>query len=444
MDTIRGRAKSWESSVAISPARTAAFDILLQVEREDAYASELLHSARYADLSAADHGLATELVMGVLRWRSRLDGAIGAHSSIRFAKIDSEVLTALRMAAYQLFFLERVPQRAAIHESVELVKRARKSSAAPFANAVLRKLAKEVKAESVDSAHPAWMVERWNNEYQDEIARKICEYDQRIPQTTIRIFDAAAISELENGGVKLEPGRFLTSAYRVVSGEITKTSAFLEGRVAVQDEGSQLVALLAGKGKRILDCCAAPGGKARILARRNPDAIVVGVELYEHRANLLRRLVSEKNVEVITADICEFAVGEGFDCVLADVPCSGTGTLAHNPEIKWRLKPADLGDLQGRQVAILQAAMRQVAPGGRLTYSTCSLEGEENEGVVERALAGNPEFHLQDCRVELKRLQDEGEMRAFDVQALTHGAYLRTIPGVQACDGFFAAVLRRD
>ncbi len=430
--------------MAISPARTAAFDILLQVEREDAYASELLHGARYANLSSADHGLATELVMGVLRWRSRLDEAIARESSIRFSKIDFEVVTALRMAAYQLFYLERVPQRAAIHESVELVKRARKSSAAPFANAVLRKLAEHEKSDSVDLAHPAWLVERWNKKYGDAVAWKICEYDQKIPQTTIRIFDAAAISELENEGVKLEPGGFLASAYRVASGDITKTSAFVQGRVAIQDEGSQLVALLAGKGKRILDCCAAPGGKTRILASRSPDAKVVAVELHQHRAELLRRLVSEKNVAAIAADVCELPVGEGFDCVLADVPCSGTGTLAHNPEIKWRLKPEDLSDLQARQLSILQAAMKQVAPGGRLTYSTCSLEREENEEVVERSLTTNPEFRLQDCRVELKRLHDEGELGAADVNALTQGEYVRTIPGVQACDGFFAAVLRRD
>jgi 16S rRNA (cytosine967-C5)-methyltransferase len=429
--------------VAISPARIAAFDILLQVECEDAYASELLHGARYANLSSADHGLATELVMGVLRWQSRLDEAIAAQSSMRFSKIDSEVLTALRMAAYQVLFLERVPARAAIHESVELVKRARKSSAAPFANAVLRKLAKE-KVDSKDLAHPAWIVERWSKEFGDAVARKICEYDQKIPETTIRIFDPAAISELENDNVKLEPGSFLASAYRVASGDITKTDGFLQGRIAIQDEGSQLVGLLAGKGSRILDCCAAPGGKTRILATRNSDAKVVAVELHEHRASLLRRLVSEKNVEVIVTDVRELAVGEGFDCVLADVPCSGTGTLARNPEIKWRLKPEDLGDLQGRQLFILQAAIRQVAPGGRLTYSTCSLEREENEDVVERALSANPEFHLQDCGVELKRLQDEGEMRDVDVEALTHGAYLRTIPGMQACDGFFAAMFRRD
>lgn len=429
--------------MAISPARTAAFDILLQVEREDAYASEILHGARYANLSSANHGLATELVMGVLRWRSRLDEAIARESSLRFSKIDSEVLTALRMAAYQLFFLERVPQRAAIHESVELVKRARKSSAAPFANAVLRKLAKQEKSDSGDLAHPAWMVERWNKEYGDAVARKICEHDQRVPQATIRIFDTTAISELENEGVKLEPGSFLSSAYRVAAGDITKTPACVQGRVAIQDEGSQLVALLAGKGKRILDCCAAPGGKTRILARRNPHAKVVAVELHEHRATLLRRLVSEENVEVVAADVREVPVGEGFDCVLADVPCSGTGTLAHNPEIKWRLTPEDLRDLQARQVSILRAAMKQVAPSGRLTYSTCSLEREENEEVVERALSANPEFGLQDCRVELKRLQEEGELRDVEVEALTHGAYLRTIPGVQACDGFFAAVLRR-
>lgn len=430
--------------MAISPARTAAFDILLKIEVADAYASELLHGAACAKLSAADHRLATEIVMGVLRWRSWLDEAIARHSSISISKIDLEVLTALRMAAYQLLFLERVPQRAAIHESVELVKRAHKSSAAPFTNAVLRKVAQHAGMEPGDLAHPAWMVERWTKEYGDAVARKISEYDQKIPETTVRIFDAGAIAELENDGVRLEPGSFLTSAYRVAAGDITKANAFLEGRIAIQDEGSQLVALLAGKGKRILDCCAAPGGKTRILARRNPDATVVAVELHEHRANLLRRLVSEKNVEIVRADVRELATSDGFDCVLVDVPCSGTGTLAHNPEIKWRLTPEDLGDLRGRQLEILEKAMKQVTPDGSLTYSTCSLEREENEDVVEQALMADPGFRLVDCRTELKKLQDERELRALEVEGLAHGAYLRTIPGVHACDGFFAAVLRRD
>ena len=213
--------------------------------------------------------------------------------------------------------------------------------------------------------------------------------------------------------------------------------------MAIQDEASQMVALLVGKGSRILDCCAAPGGKTRVLAERNPEASIVALELHEHRARLLRKLVPAGNVEVVNSDVLEFAGRPGFDRILADVPCSGTGTLAHNPEIKWRLRPEDLSDLQARQVAILRAAMRQAAPGGRLVYSTCSLEPEENEQVVDHALSGETAFSILNCRTELEGLRADGELVCNELGSLVSGRFLRTIPGVHPCDGFFVAILQR-
>jgi len=442
----------------ISPARVAAFDILLRVEREDSYASELLHSSRYAELSSADHGLATELVMGVLRWRSLLDDRIAEQSSQKLARLDREVLTSLRLAAYQLLFLDRVPERAAVHESVELVKRARKRSAVPFVNAVLRKFAGVAK-EDADasamakvttsselaeySAHPLWLVERWIREFGFEVAKQICAYDQRIPETAISVADAIIADELRRSGIELAPGHLLESAYRVVAGDLTGTRAFREGRVVIQEEASQLVSLLVGQGVNILDCCAAPGGKTRTLAERNPDAGVIAIELHPHRARMLRKLVSAPNVQVIAADARSFPVTTHFDRVLVDVPCSGTGTLARNPEIKWRLKREDLADLQARQLAILRSAMQRVSPGGRLVYSTCSLENEENSAVVESAVSSESSFRVLDCGTELKRLQAQRELRWENIDSLTSGAYLRTIPGVHPCDGFFAAILEK-
>ncbi len=454
--------------MSISPARTAAFDILLRIEQHDAYASELLHSGPYAKLSPDDHGLATELVMGVLRWRSLLDAEIGRFSDKGVGKLDIEVLTALRLAAYQLLFLDRIPQRAAVHESVELVKRARKLSAAPFANAVLRKLAGSAVGApnpfseldqptkfdaagpggsadlSPKLAHPLWLVERWVQQFGLEGAGRICNYDQHPPAAAIRFSDPGTEAELKRGGIELAPGHLLASARRVRAGNISTTRTFAEGRVAIQDEASQLVALLVGKGARILDCCAAPGGKTRVLAERNPEASIVALELHAHRARLLRKLVPARNVEVINANVLDFTPGANFDRVLADVPCSGTGTLAHNPEIKWRLQPGDLADLQGRQLAILRAAMRCVAAGGRLVYSTCSLEPQENEEVVEKALSGQTEFSVFDCRLELERLRAEGELAWKDLDSLASGRFLRTIPGVHPCDGFFVAILNKN
>jgi 16S rRNA (cytosine967-C5)-methyltransferase len=455
--------------MATSPARIAAFDILLRVEQQGAYASELLHASQYAKLSPADHGLATELVMGVLRWRSLLDAEIGRFSDKRVEKLDLEVLAALRLAAYQLLFLDRMPGRAAVHESVELVKRARKVSAVPFANAVLRKLAVSISAaksagQVVDLRHeegnqltpetaaalahnlphPLWLVERWERRFGLDRARRICTYDQLVPTTALRLTDAGTEAELARDGIDVVPGQLLESARRVRSGNVSRTRAFAEGRLSIQDEASQLVALLVGSGSRILDCCAAPGGKTRVLAERNPGARIVAVELHPQRARLLRKLVPAGHVEVISSDVLDFIKSADFDCVLADVPCSGTGTLAHNPEIKWRLQPSDLADLHRRQTAILRAAMQQVAPRGRLVYSTCSLEPEENEQVVEEALSADASFRAIDCRVELERLRTQGEFVWNELDSLVSGRFVRTIPGVHPCDGFFVAILEKS
>jgi 16S rRNA (cytosine967-C5)-methyltransferase len=444
--------------MSISPARIAAFDILLRIGSESSYASELLHSSRYAELSSADHGLATELVMGVLRWRSLLDDGIAERSSQKLARLDREVLTALRLAAYQLLFLDRVPERAAVHESVELVKRAKKRSAVAFANAVLRKFAGVAKEHGADSAiaqgktaaelaassaHPLWLVERWSQAFGFDAAKQICAYNQRIPETAISVNDASILEELRNHKVQLSPGHLVASAYRILAGDLTSTIAFREGRVVIQDEGSQLVALLVGRGTKILDCCAAPGGKTRILAERNRNSRIVAMELHPHRARLLRKLVVASNVQVIAADSSKLPTVALFDRVLADVPCSGTGTLAHNPEIKWRLKLEDLADLRVRQLTILRSAMQRVAPGGRILYSTCSLEKEENSAVVESAMSVEPSFCVLDCRVELERLHSQVELRCENVESLCRGPYVQTIPGVHLCDGFFAAILEK-
>ena len=441
----------------VSPARSAAFDILLRVEQQDAYASELLHSERLDKLSIADRGLTTEIVMGVLRWRSRVDDAIAAQSSRPLDKLDPQVLTALRLAAYQILYLSRVPARAAINESVDLVKRARKASAAPFANAVLRKVA-EAGAPSIEAgasgstaailarefAHPEWLVERWVEHLGIKNAEAVCRHDQRIPTTSIRIDGAEVEAEIRGEGVELASGALLTSARVVTNGDVTQTRAYKEGRVFIQDEASQLVAALVGKGSRLLDCCAAPGSKTAAIASRNPKAEIVAVELHPHRSELLRRRVRAANVEVITADALELPLPGGFDRVLADVPCSGTGTLARNPEIKWRLKPEVLNDLHAKQVAILRAALQQLAPGGRAVYSTCSLEPKENQAVVEEVLQGDSKFNLLDCRIELQRLRSDGELATDNLDLLLDEKYLRTVPGVHPCDGFFAALWERQ
>ena len=437
--------------MAASPARIAAYDILLRVERERAYADELLHSALLNSLSAADRGLCTEIVMGVLRWRARLDFAIEKLASRAVERLDLEILIVLRMGLYQIGWLERVPARAAVNESVELVKRARKRSAVAFANAVLRKAtpgslevppAHDDASLALEWSHPEWLVERWVRDYGFEVARGICEFDQQVPETVVRVPDDAAERELIESGVGLTNGRIVSRAYIVQRGDVVKTLVFNEGRVHFQDEGSQLAALLVGRGRRMLDCCAAPGGKTIVMAERNPEAEIMAAELHEHRARSLRERVRAKNVFVVTADVRDLPLSGDYDRVLADVSCSGTGTLARNPEIKWKLQPSDLTELHSKQVDILRAALRQLEAGGRCVYSTCSLEREECESVVEEVMRDSHGYRVVPVEAELAALRHEGVI-AGDFRTLMRGDYLRTIPGVHQCDGFFAALIER-
>jgi 16S rRNA (cytosine967-C5)-methyltransferase len=441
--------------VAVSPARLVAFNILLRVEREAAYAVELLHSPLLDDLSPLDRNLATEIVMGVLRWRSVLDESIAYLSFTPFKKLDLEVLAALRIGIYQKQFLSKVPAHAAVNETVELVKQAKKVSAVGLVNAVMRKVKSAAfdphasKLTGVDYlssalAHPKWLVERWVLVFGYDVAQKICEYDQRVPSTVLRLNSIEDENLLAQQGIQFAPGALIKSARVMTGGELSAATLLQDNKIAIQDEGSQLVAALVGSGKRILDCCAAPGGKTGALATRLPAAEIIATELHPHRARLLRKLAPQQNVQVITADALSLPFGPDFDRVLADVPCSGTGTLARNPEIKWKLRLEDLHDLQARQIAILRAAMGHVAPGGRLVYATCSLEPEENEHVITACLPGNSDFKIIPVSHELARLRESGELVWKNIDQLTSGDFLRTVPGVHPCDGFFAAVLEKN
>jgi 16S rRNA (cytosine967-C5)-methyltransferase len=439
-------------AASISPARLAAFNILVRVERESAYSDELLHSPILDDLSQLDRNLATEIVMGVLRWRSALDDTVAHFSFTPFRKLDLEVLIALRMGIYQKQFLSKIPAHASVNETVELVKHARKFSAAGLVNAVMRK----VKSAAYDPhasnltglsylssalAHPKWLAERWIKQFGAEHARLICEYDQRIPTTAIRLDNAQDENTLAKHNIQLAPGALMKNARTVTGGDLS--AALLQQKIAIQDEGSQLVAALVGEGQRILDCCAAPGSKTAAIATRQPTAEIIAAELHPHRAALLRKLAPQQNIQVITADALNLPYQAEFDRVLADVPCSGTGTLARNPEIKWKLKPEDLADLQSRQIAILSAAMNYLRPGGKLVYSTCSLEPEENEQVVDACLKDTRDFQIVPIKEELIRLQHSGELVWRDIDSLVDGNFLRTVPSVHPCDGFFAAILMK-
>jgi 16S rRNA (cytosine967-C5)-methyltransferase len=448
----------------ISPARRAAFDVLLAVERGPSHSDDLLRGKAVNALSAPDRNLATALVLGVLRWQIRLDHEIHALLSRPNARLEPEVRIALRLGAFQLLHLDRIPARAVLSESVELAKQAGHRFASGMVNAVLRKMgagasrsdfSEQSAAElALAQAHPSWMVERWASFYGLDAARAICRHGQSQPVLAVRLATPAVETELVQAGVVLEAGELLRAARTVAAGEITATEAFREGRVRLQDEGSQLVAELAcanlnQKARSVLDACAAPGGKTLILAERNPQARIVACESSAPRLEQLRKrlaLLGER-VESRLADATALAEEAAFDLALADVPCSGTGTLGRNPEIRHRLRPDDLARQAERQRAILSAALRAVRPGGRVVYSTCSLEPEENEQVVAAVLAENPNARPVslglriDALLGAEILTPSGAQRLRE--CLTPEGALRLLPGRFHTDGFFICMIER-
>jgi 16S rRNA (cytosine967-C5)-methyltransferase len=438
----------------ISAARQAAFQILLTVERGQAHADDLLRGDAVSALSDRDRHLSTALVLGVLRWQILLDQRLRSLLARPNAKLDAEVLIALRLGAFQLLHLDRIPARAAIDESVELAGQAGHRFASGMVNAVLRKLGSASGSvpleEAAIQAHPAWMVERWSRFFRDDVARAICGHNQDAPAMTIRLATSEAELELTQAGITLESGTLLSAARKVMGGDVVASAAWREGRVRIQDEGSQLVAEIVGRGNAILDCCAAPGGKTLILAERNPEGRIVACEASAPRLESLRQRLAPcgGRIECRLADATALDLESEFDVVLVDVPCSGTGTLSRNPEIRHRLRPEDLPRQAERQRAILTCALRALRPGGHVVYSTCSLEPEENEQVIAGVLSEVEGVRGASIVACLDKMQTDGVLTASGAEQLrwckTPEGYLRLLPGACGTDGFFIAMIEKS
>lgn len=447
----------------ISAARKAAFKILLAVERGQAHSDDLLRGKPIHALSLQDRNFVTALVLGVLRWQLRLDQQIRPFLKRPNARLDAEILIALRLGAFQLLHLDRVPAHAAIDESVELAKQAGHRFAAGMVNAVLRNMARSGSSQGREEGHeaqayPAWMVERWEHVYGTDAACAICAHGQAQPHLSLRFADPAVEAELANAGIQLAPGELLTSARTVLAGDVTATAAFREGRVRIQDEGSQLVGEMAAacvpgaasqKVKSIVDACAAPGGKTLILAERFPEARIVACEASPQRLAAMRERLSAQaeRIEFRMADAAALGEDAAFDLAVADVPCSGTGTLGRNPEIRHRLRIEDLARQAERQRAILRAALGALRPGGRVVYSTCSLEPEENEQVVAAVLAENAKARQVSVLGCIEETHHAGVLASSAAERLagcvTPAGALRLLPGAFGTDGFFVALLER-
>lgn len=417
----------------ISPSRIVAFEILSKIETEKSFSSVLLPYYE-ENLEPKDRALCHELTLGTLRKQIYLDRIIEKLTNGK--KIDSAVKIILRIGLYQLNFLDKIPAHAAINDAVNLVQKAKKMSAKGFVNAVLRRFtrekielvyADEIEKLLVETSHPRWLVEKWIDQFGFEETAKLAEANNETPKLSFR-FTAKTTEAIKNSLEKEN-----------IENQKTYLRELAEnGKIYFQDEGSQIVADVVDlkENEKFLDLCAAPGSKVTQIANRKSKTanLIIAGDLHFQRVKVLQENCRQQGVEFVNVvqydaeKVLPFG-DESFDVILLDAPCSGTGTIRHNPEIRYFLQEKDFAELSAKQLKILKNASKLIKRGGRIVYSTCSLEKEENEVVCESFLQENEGFKL------IKPNLSEDFLTTED--------FARTFPQKHKMDGFFIAVFEK-
>ena len=443
---------------ARSGAREIAYQVLTSIEEKDAFMDRALDAAlgHYPQMDERERALATELAYGVTRQQGVLDRIISDHSRTPLEEMDCAVLRILRLGAYQILFLDRIPDHAAVSQSVELAKRCCPLGSPAFLNAVLRAICRNKNSRktmsilgAAEEGQPAWLVELWKRELGDDQARVLLRAIESQPETVLRVNllktgQETLLEELEREGYNVTSFSGLPGALRMIrGGDVRRSEAHRSGRILQQDAASQLVTWILDPcpGHRILDCCAAPGVKTtHINEKMEGRGLVVAVDRHPGRLRDLVRLCEHMGAATVLPVCADASVQGGlplkdvlFDRVLVDVPCSGLGTLRRTPERKWRDVPR-FSELASLQLGILEEASRRLTPGGILVYSTCTVVRGENEVVLERFFSKRKDFILENASLGLPE--------AFQDLVCERG-FFRSWLRPSACDYFFAARLRR-
>ena len=449
----------------IAPARVAAYDILCAVSAGNADLPTAMALARAGLDDDRDRALAAEIATGVQRWRAALDHLIVEFSKRAIVRLDPEIVEILRLSAYQLLHLTRVPAAAVVDDAVDLTKRAGKRSASGFVNAVLRTISRRraslplpprpsdpadrdaaLEYFSVTLSHPRWLAGRWYERLGFEAAEAWMQFNNTPGSVTLRanrlqLTRESLAQRLAADEIQVHPTVYAPDGLVVDEGHPLRGTGQEQGWFVVQDEASQLVTLLAGDRPlpRVLDTCASPGGKTTALAAlMEGHGLLIACDVRDRRVDLLRRTVAASgagNVRIVQADLlAPLPFKSVFDCVLVDAPCSGVGTLRRDPDIRWRRREHDLPSLAAAELTMLRHAAAQVAPAGRLVYATCSSEPEENEGVVAAFLAATPGFTALHAGLATARLAEA---------LIDHRGHLRTQPHLHGLEAFFGAVFER-
>jgi 16S rRNA (cytosine967-C5)-methyltransferase len=437
--------------------RGTAVKILNRVERSDAYLDRLLEAEmRSTEMNELDKGLMNEIVTGVIRWQAKLDWVLIGFFHGNFTKAETNIKNALRVALYQILFLDKVPHSAAVNESVEFIKRLRGQKVADLVNAILRNILRNIdnirypdpkedriQHLAVIESHPYWLTKRWVERFGYDEAKMFLAANNRRPDLTLRVNRLKIdfnyfLTQLEQHQVQFSRSPYLDFFVRVrhLAG-IGGSEMFRQGFFVVQDESAGLaVQLLDPKpGERVIDMCAAPGGKTTFIGELMKNVgEIVAVDKYETRLNLVRNACQRlgiANAHFIAGDAAEVKMPPA-DKVLVDAPCSGLGVLAKKPDAKWKREPEDILKLVTTQRSLLENAAAHTKPGGILVYSTCTTEPEENVELVHQFLASHPEFTLERASqfVKPELVHPEG--------------YIETFPHKHGMDGSFAVRLRKQ
>ena len=436
--------------------RGLAIKILNRIDRTDAYLERLLdNEMKSTEISGPDKALLYEIVHGVVRWQGRLDWILNGFYKGTFSKAIPNLKNGLRVALYQILFLDRVPDYAAVNEVVEFVKKMQGQKPADLVNAVLRNIIRSKNAIRYPDpdedligylaayySHPSWLVKRYVARFGREDTEKLLLINNEKPFLTLRINALKTKPDefkslLESVNLKYRHGAYLPEFLKLLNlTNITAWEYYAKGYFNIQDESAGLACRLLDvhEGMRVLDMCAAPGGKtAYIAALMNSRGEVVAIDRFESRLKILQKNMTRLCVDcvrTVVADALEFK-SIPFDRVLVDVPCSGTGTLSKKPDIKWKKDIFDIRDLNVTQLKLLSKAATLVKPGGNIVYSTCSIEPEENFEIVKKFLSENPNFKHESAK---GKLPDD---------AIDENGCVQTLPHVHKMDGAFAAKLVR-
>lgn len=435
--------------------RDAALSILLAVDKSQAYSNLLLHQTieRY-QIEAKDRGLLTEITYGTLQYKMTLDYYLEPFIK---GKLEHWVRWLLRMSLYQIHYLTRIPPHAAVHEAVEIAKRRGHQGIASVVNGILRSILRQgvrsieliegpIERLSIKTSHPKWLVERWVTAYGLDLTKEMLEENNVPPVQTVRVNTTKATIEqvlvaLEAEGVKAQRSDLIAECIHLTNGQAARTQVFKDGWVTIQDESSMLPAnvLNPQPGWKVLDMCAAPGGKTTHLAEKmNNEGSILATDLHPHKLDLIDENTARLGIDIVqTAPIdgrkaAAFLQAESFDAVLVDAPCSGLGVMRRKPDIKYTKREEDFESLQTIQLALLDAAVKVLKPGGRLIYSTCTVDVHENQGTVEAFLKQHPEIEVQpitNLPVKLLEKQQNGMLQIF--------------PQDFGSDGFFVAAFRK-